>query len=78
VSRPREANQEILFELLDGAVLAGDRGLPSGGTARQALRNKTGTDFDAEWVADPVMKFKAADETRSSTRWLTTRRSRST
>jgi hypothetical protein len=48
-------------------VAAGDRGLPSGGTARQTLRKRTGTDFDAEWVADPVVKFKAADETRSST-----------
>lgn len=50
-----------------GDVAAGDRGLPSGGTARQTLRKASGTDFDAEWVADPVVKFKAADETRSST-----------
>ena len=49
-----------------GDVAAGIRGLPSAGTARQVLRKKSATDFDAEWVADPVVKFKAADETRSS------------
>ncbi len=47
-------------------MAAGDRGLPSGGTARQVLRKKSGTDFDAEWVTEPVVKFKSADEQRNS------------
>jgi hypothetical protein len=47
-------------------VAAGNRGLPAGGTARQVLQKKSATDFDAEWVSEPVTKFKAADETRSS------------
>jgi hypothetical protein len=45
----------------------GQNDAPSDGAARQTLRKKTGTDFDAGWAADPVVKFKAADETRSST-----------
>jgi hypothetical protein len=48
-------------------VAAGNRGLPAGGTARQVLQKKSATDFDAEWASEPVTKFKAADETRSST-----------
>jgi hypothetical protein len=58
---------QLVGELPSADVAAGDRGLPSGGTARQCLRKKSGTDFDAEWVTDPVVKFKATDETRSST-----------